>query len=102
MRLKIPSGEVLEHAGVVRGVLMSYELRAYELRHQDEFGPSAKQLWDVMAATIDVRDRMGSLTFKDMREVPALHAVAWGCKAGGHSNSTNALLEAAEEGIAQR
>jgi hypothetical protein len=41
---------------------------------QDEFGASARQLWDVMAETLDVRDHMGSLEFENMREVPALQA----------------------------
>jgi hypothetical protein len=41
---------------------------------QDEFGPKAGQLWAAMREEIDVRDRMESLTFQDMRAVPALQA----------------------------
>jgi hypothetical protein len=41
---------------------------------QDEFRSSAQQLWQVMYETIDVRHRMGTLRFEDMREVPALQA----------------------------
>src|SRR5439155_14710699 len=41
---------------------------------QDEFSALARQLWGVMLSAIDVKERMGSLTFQDMREVPALQA----------------------------
>lgn len=41
---------------------------------QDEFSAMARQLWDVMASAIDVRDRMDSLAFQDMRGVPPLQA----------------------------
>jgi len=63
---------------VVRGVAVSACFTPASSRvsmvfsEQDEFGRSARQLWKVMAETIDVKDRMGSLEFKDMREVPAL------------------------------
>src|SRR5574341_146328 len=40
----------------------------------DQFSSMARRLWDVMAETIDVKDRMGSLVFEDMRRVPALQA----------------------------
>lgn len=41
---------------------------------QDQFSSLARQLWGVMASTIDVRDRMASLAFEDMRGVPGLQA----------------------------
>jgi hypothetical protein len=65
---------------VVRGVAVSACFTPVGSRvsmvfsQQDEFGSSARQLWEVMAETIDVKDRMGLLEFKDMREVPALQA----------------------------
>jgi len=40
----------------------------------DQFSSKARQLWEVMAETVDVKDRMGSLTFEDMRGMPALQA----------------------------
>jgi len=42
--------------------------------NQEEFGPSMRQIWNLMAKTIDVRGRMDSLTFADMRHVPGLQA----------------------------
>src|SRR5262249_17478625 len=41
---------------------------------QDEFGPSARQLWSLLAETADVGHRMRSLDFANMRQVPALQA----------------------------
>lgn len=41
---------------------------------QDQFSSMARKLWDVMADTVDVKDRMGPLAFEDMRGLPALQA----------------------------
>lgn len=41
---------------------------------QDQFSSMARKLWDVMGATIDVKECMVSLAFDDMRGVPALQA----------------------------
>lgn len=65
---------------VVRGVAVAACLTppgnrvSMVFSRQDEFGSSAQQLWNVMAETIDVKHRMGPLSFNDMREVPALQA----------------------------
>lgn len=65
---------------VVRGVALNALYKPNDIRvrmvfsQQDEFGASARQLWSVMAETIDVRDQMGSLEFADMRDAPALQA----------------------------
>lgn len=65
---------------VVRGVAIRAVLAPADVQvrmvfsQQDEFGASARQLWSVMAKTIDVGHRMGSLEFADMRKVPALQA----------------------------
>lgn len=56
---------VFEPADVQVGMVFS---------QQDEFGPSARQLWSVLAETIDVGHRMRSLDFANMRAVPALQA----------------------------
>ncbi len=65
---------------VVRGVTLNAQFEPADMRvrmvfsQQDEFGASAKQLWSVMAETIDVGPHMGSLEFANMRDVPALQA----------------------------
>jgi len=65
---------------VVRGVAINavFEPEGSKVQmifsQQDEFGSMARKLWDVMADTIDVKNRMGSLNFQDMRAVPALQA----------------------------
>lgn len=65
---------------VVRGVALTavFEPADVQVRmvfsQQDEFGTSARQLWSVMAETTDAGNRMRSLEFADMREVPALQA----------------------------
>lgn len=65
---------------VVRGVALNafFEPQGTPVRmvfsQQDEFSSMARKLWDGMAATVDVKDRMGSLEFEDMRGVPALQA----------------------------
>jgi hypothetical protein len=41
---------------------------------QDEFSAMARRLYDVMATAIDVKERMGSPAFQDMRGEPALQA----------------------------
>lgn len=41
---------------------------------QDEFRTKVTQLWEALAKTLDVKERMGSLTFGDMRATPALQA----------------------------
>lgn len=65
---------------VVRGAAISacFEPPGIRVRmifsQQDEFSAMARQLWDVMASAIDVKERMESLAFQDMRGVPALQA----------------------------
>jgi len=65
---------------VVRGVAVTAVFEAADVQvgmvfsQQDEFGPSARHLWSVMAETINVGHRMRSLEFANMREVPALQA----------------------------
>lgn len=65
---------------VVHGVVLNALFEPADTRvrmvfsQQDEFGASAKQLWSVMAETIYVGHRVGSLEFANMREVPALQA----------------------------
>lgn len=65
---------------VVRGVALNAVFEAVDVQvsmvfsQQDEFGPSARRLWSVMAETMDVGHRMQSLEFANMREMPALQA----------------------------
>lgn len=65
---------------VVRGVALNACFEPQDTRvrmvfsQQDEFSSMARKLWEVMGETVDVRDRMGSLEFEDMRRVPALQA----------------------------
>ena len=65
---------------VVRGVALNAHFEQEGLNVQmvfsqrDEFRAMARKLWNVMAEHIDVKERMGSLEFKDMRGEPALQA----------------------------
>lgn len=65
---------------VVRGVARMADLEPGGTRvrmifsQQDEFKSTARGMWNRMAQVIDVRDRMGSLEFEDMRTTPALQA----------------------------
>jgi hypothetical protein len=63
---------------VVRGAALNAHLEHKGLKvqmvfsRQDEFSAMASKLWNVMAEHIDVKERMGSLEFQDMRTVPGL------------------------------
>ena len=65
---------------VVRGVALNaaFETEDYQANmifsQQDEFRPKVMKLWNAMRQNSDVRTRMGSLVFRDMRDVPALQA----------------------------
>lgn len=65
---------------VVRGVALnaSFEPEGYLANlifsQQDEFRPKAMKLWNAMRQDSDVRTRIGSLVFRNMRDVPALQA----------------------------
>jgi hypothetical protein len=65
---------------VVRGASLNALFDAPELKvkmifsQQDEFSGLAKKLYDVMARTIDTKDRLGRLEFQNMRRVPGLQA----------------------------
>lgn len=65
---------------VVRGAAISacFEPPSTRVRmifsKQDALSGMARRLWDVMASAIDVKERMESLAFQDMRAVPALQA----------------------------
>lgn len=64
--------------------LMSHRIRTTErdltelanmiFSQQDEFRPKAMKLWNAMRQDSDVRTRIGSLVFRNMRDVPALQA----------------------------
>jgi len=65
---------------VVRGVALCalFEPEAHKVEmvfsQQDQFSPMARKLWNAMADYIDVKARMGSLEFQDMRAIPGLQA----------------------------
>jgi hypothetical protein len=65
---------------VIRGAALDAHFEPPDVKvkmiysQQDEFGPSATKLWEIMQGTIDFRRRMGSLEFADMRIVPGLQA----------------------------
>lgn len=65
---------------VIRGVALNatFEPEDYQadmiFSQQDEFRPKAMKLWNAMLQDSDVRTRMGSLVFRNMRDVPALQA----------------------------
>jgi len=61
---------------VVRGAALNayFEPQGSRVRmvfsQHDQFSSMARKLWDVMAETIDVKDRIGSLAFEDMPVSP--------------------------------
>lgn len=65
---------------VVRGVALRahFEPEGQKVEmvfsQQDQFSPMARKLWNAMASYIDVKERMGSLEFQDMRAIPGLQA----------------------------
>lgn len=65
---------------VVRGVALNafFEPENYKgdmvFSQQDEFRPKEMKLWNAMVHDSDLRTRIGSLKFRNMRDVPALQA----------------------------
>jgi hypothetical protein len=65
---------------VVRGVALNatFKHKGYKAHmvfsQQDQFRPKAMKLWNAIVYDSDVRARMGSLKFRNMRDVPALQA----------------------------